>query len=464
MKSNNLKYDASLDEAASAIAADNRGLIRTALESVLATSSDRAEMWLMRAWSCDSLQETEIALQQALEIEPNNEIAVAGLNWIHGIQELADFQLAAKRNAEEAQRQAEEEAQRQAEAQRRAEEEAQHRAEEEARLQAEEEDRLQAEEEAQLLAEVAAQRMAEEESQRQAAEARLQAEEESQRQAEEALLKAVEEARLQAAEEDRLQAEEKSRRLLNEESRQRAEEEARHQAEETRLKVEAEAKRQAEEESPRLAELEKPEIEKQPELERQAQIEAAGEESRLAEFAQQLDSSHLETASSGAPENELKESVDALAQEVQQEIQSIENNTTTTISDNARSSKKQLVLAVDDSPTVRKLVSLTLSREGFEVITAVDGIEALNILSEQLPDIILSDINMPKLNGYKLCKFVKKHERTQSIPVVMLSGKEGVFDKMRGKMNGCDDFITKPFESAELVAKVREILSGITSQ
>lgn len=421
MKSNNLKYDASLDEAACAIAADNRGLIRTALESVLATSSDRVEMWLMRAWSCDSLQETEIAIQQALEIEPNNEIAVAGLNWIHGIQELAEFQLAAKRNAEEVQRQAEEEAQ--------------------------------------LQAEVAAQRLAEEEAQCQAEKARLQAEEEAKQQAEEALLKAVEEARLQAAEEARLQAEEESRQLLSEESRQQAEEEARYQAEEAPLKVEAEAKRQAEEETRRLAELDK-----QSELERQSQIEATGEESRQAEFAQHLDSSRLETASSGELANELKENVDVLVQEVQQEIQSIENNNTTTISDDARSSKKQLVLAVDDSPTVRKLVSLTLTREGFEVITAVDGIEALNILSERLPDIILSDINMPKLNGYKLCKFVKKHERTQSIPVVMLSGKEGVFDKMRGKMNGCDDFITKPFESAELVAKVREILSGITSQ
>lgn len=459
MKSNNLKYDASLDEAASAIAADNRGLIRTALESVLATSSDRVEMWLMRAWSCDSLQETEIAIQQALEIEPNNEIAVAGLNWIHGIQELAEFQLAAKRNAEEVQRQAEEEAQRQAEAQRRAEEEAQRRAEEEARLKAEEEAQRQAEVEAQLQAEVAAQRLAEEEAQCQAEKARLQAEEEAKQQAEEALLKAVEEARLQAAEEARLQAEEESLHLLSEESRQQAEEEARHQAEEARLKVEAEAKRQAEEETRRLAELDK-----QSEFERQSEIEATGEESRQAEFAQNLDSSRLETASSGELANELKENVDVLVQEVQQEIQSIENNNTTTISDDARSSKQQLVLAVDDSPTVRKLVSLTLTREGFEVITAVDGIEALNILSERLPDIILSDINMPKLNGYKLCKFVKKHERTQSIPVVMLSGKEGVFDKMRGKMNGCDDFITKPFESAELVAKVREILSGITSQ
>ena len=72
-----------------------------------------------------------------------------------------------------------------------------------------------------------------------------------------------------------------------------------------------------------------------------------------------------------------------------------------------------------------------------------------------MPDIILSDVNMPRLDGYKLCRFVKKHERTKHIPVVMLSGKDGVFDKLRGKMFGCGDYITKPFDSADLVEKVR---------
>ena len=122
-------------------------------------------------------------------------------------------------------------------------------------------------------------------------------------------------------------------------------------------------------------------------------------------------------------------------------------------------SKKPVVLAVDDSPTVRKLVALTLTRAGFEVIEAEDGVEALNILASTRPNIVLSDINMPKLNGYKLCKFVKKHERTSDIPVVMLSGKDGVFDKMRGKLCGCDDFLSKPFEASALVAKVREHIS-----
>ena len=98
---------------------------------------------------------------------------------------------------------------------------------------------------------------------------------------------------------------------------------------------------------------------------------------------------------------------------------------------------------------------MTLTREGFEVITAGDGLEALELLAENMPDIILSDVNMPKLDGYKLCRFVRKHDRTKDIPVVMLSGKDGVFDKLRGKMYGCEDYITKPFESADLIDKVR---------
>lgn len=122
---------------------------------------------------------------------------------------------------------------------------------------------------------------------------------------------------------------------------------------------------------------------------------------------------------------------------------------------------RPLILAVDDSPTIRKLLTMTLERQGFEVISAADGVEALTVLSEQLPDVILSDINMPRLNGYQLCKFVKKYDRTKHIPVIMLSGKDGVFDKMRGKMNGCNDYIVKPFESADLVSKVREY-AGVT--
>lgn len=122
----------------------------------------------------------------------------------------------------------------------------------------------------------------------------------------------------------------------------------------------------------------------------------------------------------------------------------------------AEQSPRAMILAVDDSPTVRKLVAMTLERVGFEVVCAADGVAALNLLAERRPVLILSDINMPRLSGYKLCKLIKKHPRTEDIPVVLLSGKNGVFDKVRGQMSGCSDYITKPFESHDLIEKVRK--------
>lgn len=116
------------------------------------------------------------------------------------------------------------------------------------------------------------------------------------------------------------------------------------------------------------------------------------------------------------------------------------------------------VLVVDDSPTVRKLVAMTLEKQGYEVSSAEDGIDALKQIAEVRPQLILMDINMPKLGGYQLCKLVKKHEQTRHIPVVMLSGKDGMFDKMRGKLVGCVDYVTKPFDPALLSEKVEKHL------
>jgi twitching motility two-component system response regulator PilG len=116
-------------------------------------------------------------------------------------------------------------------------------------------------------------------------------------------------------------------------------------------------------------------------------------------------------------------------------------------------------MVVDDSPTVRKLVSLTLERRGYRVISAFDGVAAIKELGSNRPDLILLDINMPRLDGYRLCKLIKKHEATQSIPVVMLSGKDGMFDKLRGRLVGCSDYITKPFEADALTVKVAKYLA-----
>ena len=114
-----------------------------------------------------------------------------------------------------------------------------------------------------------------------------------------------------------------------------------------------------------------------------------------------------------------------------------------------------VVLAVDDSPTVRKLVTMTLEGGGYDVRTAENGIEAMKMLVSFTPGLILLDVNMPRMDGYKLCKLIKSHDKTHRIPVVMLSGKDGVFDKLRGKLVGCNDYISKPFESAELLKTVR---------
>lgn len=124
---------------------------------------------------------------------------------------------------------------------------------------------------------------------------------------------------------------------------------------------------------------------------------------------------------------------------------------------------RPLVMVVDDSPTVRKLVSLTLERRGYRVISAFDGVAAIKELGTSRPDLILLDINMPRLDGYRLCKLIKKHEATQNIPVVMLSGKDGMFDKLRGRLVGCSDYITKPFEADALTHKVAKYLAAVAA-
>lgn len=148
--------------------------------------------------------------------------------------------------------------------------------------------------------------------------------------------------------------------------------------------------------------------------------------------------------------------------ETSSELEAVESSfrpSTAAPSDDGR----PLVMVVDDSPTVRKLVSLTLERRGYRVISAFDGIAAIKELGSSRPDLILLDINMPRLDGYRLCKLIKKHDATQNIPVVMLSGKDGMFDKLRGRLVGCSDYITKPFEADALTHKVAKYLTSASS-
>ena len=120
--------------------------------------------------------------------------------------------------------------------------------------------------------------------------------------------------------------------------------------------------------------------------------------------------------------------------------------------------KRGTVMVVDDSATVRKLVTMILERENFKVLDASDGLEALTILNEETPDFIFLDITMPRIDGYTLCKLIKNDEKTKEIPVVMLSGKDGFFDKVRGRMSGSSEHISKPFEPATLVMTVEKYL------
>jgi twitching motility two-component system response regulator PilG len=118
-----------------------------------------------------------------------------------------------------------------------------------------------------------------------------------------------------------------------------------------------------------------------------------------------------------------------------------------------------VVLVVDDSPTVRKIVQLTLQREHMQVLTAADGLSALATVADAGPDLILLDIMLPRMDGYNICQVIRKNLAYRDLPIIMLSGKDGIFDKMRGRLAGSSDYITKPFDSTDLVQTVKRYLS-----
>lgn len=122
--------------------------------------------------------------------------------------------------------------------------------------------------------------------------------------------------------------------------------------------------------------------------------------------------------------------------------------------------EEPVVLVVDDSPTVRKIVQLTLQREHIRVVTAADGLTGLACVSDELPDVILLDIMLPHMDGYNICQIIRRNMAFRDLPIIMLSGKDGLFDKMRGKLAGSTEYITKPFDSAELVQTVKRYLSA----
>lgn len=113
------------------------------------------------------------------------------------------------------------------------------------------------------------------------------------------------------------------------------------------------------------------------------------------------------------------------------------------------------IMVVDDSKTIRRTAETLLQREGFEVITAEDGFEALAKIADQKPDIIFVDIMMPRLDGYQTCALIKNNAQFKSTPVIMLSSKDGLFDKAKGRIVGSDQYVTKPFSKVELLEAIQ---------
>ncbi len=115
------------------------------------------------------------------------------------------------------------------------------------------------------------------------------------------------------------------------------------------------------------------------------------------------------------------------------------------------------VLVIDDSNTIRRSAEIFLKQGGHEVLLAEDGFDALAKVNDYQPHLIFCDILMPRLDGYQTCAIIKRNPRFSQVPVVMLSSKDGVFDKARGRMVGAQDYLTKPFTKDQLLQAVGQI-------
>jgi len=117
------------------------------------------------------------------------------------------------------------------------------------------------------------------------------------------------------------------------------------------------------------------------------------------------------------------------------------------------------IMVIDDSNTIRRTAETLLSKAGCEVITAVDGFDSLAKIADSLPDVIFVDIMMPRLDGYQTCALIKNNEQFKHTPVVMLSSKDGLFDKAKGRIVGADEYLTKPFSKTELFTVLDDVLA-----
>ena len=113
------------------------------------------------------------------------------------------------------------------------------------------------------------------------------------------------------------------------------------------------------------------------------------------------------------------------------------------------------VIVVDDSKTIRQTADTLLKKSGYNVITATDGFNALAKIAELKPDIIFVDVMMPRLDGYQTCALIKNNNAFKHIPVIMMSSKDGIFDKAKGRLVGSDHYLTKPFSRDELLGTIK---------
>jgi len=125
------------------------------------------------------------------------------------------------------------------------------------------------------------------------------------------------------------------------------------------------------------------------------------------------------------------------------------------VSSNAPRSLSGLkILVIDDSKTIRRTAETLLTKEGCQVFTAIDGFDALSKIADHQPDLIFVDIMMPRLDGYETCSLIKHNKMFKDTPVIMLSSKDGLFDRARGRIVGSEQYLTKPFTKDELLGAI----------
>ncbi|HET9049538.1 MAG TPA: twitching motility response regulator PilG [Chiayiivirga sp.] len=117
------------------------------------------------------------------------------------------------------------------------------------------------------------------------------------------------------------------------------------------------------------------------------------------------------------------------------------------------------VMVIDDSKTIRRTAETLLKKEGCEVFTATDGFEALSKIADHRPQIIFVDIMMPRLDGYQTCALIKNNQLYRSTPVIMLSSRDGLFDKAKGRIVGSEQYLTKPFTREELLSAIKRYVT-----